>query len=417
MAQQWLYSRAGTQYGPVTAAELRQLATSGLLSPIDLVWKEGLSKWVSAVKVKGLFNAPSATNTALSSPSFALPSSTVTTDAVGSEDSDNHSEFSNADIQTVALCAQRIADIINESVKLARESKVLSTKLSRIGIAKQKVKEFKELVARYPFVEPTTLDTVEECIARMEVEFEQAGYLESAAQVERGNTEPICPYCNHRLDKMPGRKKQCPECGQHMLVRTRPSDRKKILIREDQSLQIEEQWAIAKGIHDPSIAPSKESEIERDRLREQFGREPSENEIKWYRLNNRLLEHMNAFQWGLYRNDRLSMGNILAREGRYLDALDVYLEVCYLDLNGPTNCGTLDPQILEQFPPFNPKEATLAPGVIVDINDLLKQQELSKRDASARFLEVASKVHRLLNLPLAPDKAWRQLSKDLNRIG
>lgn len=229
-----------------------------------------------------------------------------------------------------------------------------------------------------------------------------------------GNTEPICPYCGHQLDKMPGRKKKCPECAQHMLVRTRPSDRKKILIREDQALHIEEQWAIANGTHDQFLAERKTYETERNRLREKFGREPSENDIKWAQLNNELLEHANQFQWGLYRNARLSMGDVLKKEGRYLNALDTYLEVCYLDVNGPNNCGTRDPQILREFPPFNPKDGMLAPGVLGYVEDMLECQELSKNDAHARFLDIATKVQRSLNLPLLPNKAWKKLARELS---
>lgn len=69
-----------------------------------------------------------------------------------------------------------------------------------------------------------------------------------------GNTDPICPYCDHRLEKMPGRKKKCPACGQYMLVRTLPKSRKKVVIREEQAVLIEEQWAIANGTHDEFLA-------------------------------------------------------------------------------------------------------------------------------------------------------------------
>src|SRR5438105_1014407 len=73
-----------------------------------------------------------------------------------------------------------------------------------------------------------------------------------------GTSVPTCPYCGNQLDKMPGRKKKCPACAQYILVRTRPSDRRKILIREDQALQIEEQWAISNGTHAQFIAARKE---------------------------------------------------------------------------------------------------------------------------------------------------------------
>jgi hypothetical protein len=55
MADQWYYSRSGQQLGPVTGSELRQLAVQGLLSPIDLIWREGLTDWLPASRIKGLF--------------------------------------------------------------------------------------------------------------------------------------------------------------------------------------------------------------------------------------------------------------------------------------------------------------------------------------------------------------------------
>ena len=55
MAAEWYYSAEGEEHGPVSAAELRQFATSGQLQSDDLVWKEGLDEWVEARKIKGLF--------------------------------------------------------------------------------------------------------------------------------------------------------------------------------------------------------------------------------------------------------------------------------------------------------------------------------------------------------------------------
>ena len=60
MADEWYYSVQGNRFGPVGAAELRQLANSGQLSHSDLVWKEGLQSWATASKVKGLFAKPAA---------------------------------------------------------------------------------------------------------------------------------------------------------------------------------------------------------------------------------------------------------------------------------------------------------------------------------------------------------------------
>ena len=48
MANLWYYTSEGKQMKPVSGAELKQLAASGLLRPTDLVWTEGMPKWVRA---------------------------------------------------------------------------------------------------------------------------------------------------------------------------------------------------------------------------------------------------------------------------------------------------------------------------------------------------------------------------------
>jgi phage shock protein PspC (stress-responsive transcriptional regulator) len=53
--QQWFYSQSGQKFGPIDAAGLKKLATSGHLQLTDLVWREGMTEWSAAANVKGLF--------------------------------------------------------------------------------------------------------------------------------------------------------------------------------------------------------------------------------------------------------------------------------------------------------------------------------------------------------------------------
>ena len=53
---EWYYAKDNKQHGPVSAAELRQLATRGEIAPTDLVWCEKLDTWTPARKVGGLFD-------------------------------------------------------------------------------------------------------------------------------------------------------------------------------------------------------------------------------------------------------------------------------------------------------------------------------------------------------------------------
>lgn len=57
MAQEWYYQQNGQKHGPISGADLKQLVVAGKLQPTDLIWKEGMAKWVPARSVKGLFPA------------------------------------------------------------------------------------------------------------------------------------------------------------------------------------------------------------------------------------------------------------------------------------------------------------------------------------------------------------------------
>jgi hypothetical protein len=81
---QWHYSKDGHQQGPVSAEQLKQLASSGQLQPTDLVWKEGMAQWAEAGRVKGLFpvaavatSCPPPIPATSSPPSPAKPSTNV----------------------------------------------------------------------------------------------------------------------------------------------------------------------------------------------------------------------------------------------------------------------------------------------------------------------------------------------------
>jgi hypothetical protein len=62
MLEQWYYAHAQQEYGPFSAAQMKECAASGQIQPGDEVWKQGLTWRVSATKVKGLF-APAAVST------------------------------------------------------------------------------------------------------------------------------------------------------------------------------------------------------------------------------------------------------------------------------------------------------------------------------------------------------------------
>ena len=75
---QWFYSDAQQQQqGPITFAQLQQMAASGQIQPTSLIWNEGMSNWTPANQVNDIFNsAPSPGAPAPAAPNpYATPTS------------------------------------------------------------------------------------------------------------------------------------------------------------------------------------------------------------------------------------------------------------------------------------------------------------------------------------------------------
>lgn len=230
-----------------------------------------------------------------------------------------------------------------------------------------------------------------------------------------GYTDPICPYCHQALEKKPAQKKKCPRCGNFIYVRTRPSDRQKILVTEDQIPLVEEQWTkYYEQKEKERLQSDPEYRNMEAKLRKKWGNEPSVSDVRWALCNEHLVKHAKENNWGLYRNTKLEMAQILQKEKRERQALQTYLEVCYIDLNGPENRGGLhDVRLLKEYPPFDPRQAFLAPGVTGEVVDLADNLGLNLDEVKRVFMEIAQTVCVSMRLPVKPEKAWPKLVKEL----
>ena len=55
MAAEWYFAKGKQVFGPVDAAELKEMASTGRLSPNDRIRKEGMTQWVRASAARQLF--------------------------------------------------------------------------------------------------------------------------------------------------------------------------------------------------------------------------------------------------------------------------------------------------------------------------------------------------------------------------
>lgn len=227
-----------------------------------------------------------------------------------------------------------------------------------------------------------------------------------------------CPYCNKALEKIPAKKTECPFCRKFMYVRTRPKDNARVVVTKSEAEKIEEDWAIVSGTHDSFVAEKEKIEKEREILKKRFGKDPSENDVRWGVLNKSLIEQAQHGDWGLYRNTRFEMAEILRKEMKFEHALQTYLEVCYIDLNGPNNTGGInDKEMLKEFPPFDPKQsAFLAPGVVDLVERIMKKLELDKNKIKSIFIKHNSRIENSLRLPLSAEDSWHSLEKEIKSL-
>lgn len=58
MPSEWFYDVNGQRKGPISTQEFKTLARGGRIDRETLVWKEGLTDWVRAKQVKGIFKDP-----------------------------------------------------------------------------------------------------------------------------------------------------------------------------------------------------------------------------------------------------------------------------------------------------------------------------------------------------------------------
>ena len=201
-------------------------------------------------------------------------------------------------------------------------------------------------------------------------------------------TTPECPYCSHILEKMPGRKKKCPECKSYIFVRTSPISGNKVLIKEDQIPEIEEAWSIKNGTHQEYVFEKERQNRRIEHRQEQnlnasFKR--SDSDLNWSFLNSELEYFAQHSNWYGYRETKFEMAEQLLNEKKYENALFSYLEVAYRDLSSSEEL--IDSRVYEAI------------GKIKKANKM-KQSDIK---------EVWDKYIPRISLPLSRDEAWKEI--------
>ncbi|MEK9139091.1 MAG: hypothetical protein AAB393_18380, partial [Bacteroidota bacterium] len=149
-------------------------------------------------------------------------------------------------------------------------------------------------------------------------------------------------------------------------------------------------------------------------LAQTLDHEPSYEEVFQEVYNKQSLRHAQNMNWGLYRNTRYKLACLQARTNRLELALRHLIEVSYLDANGAQNLGRAhDPEFVKEFPLFDPKHGTQAPGILTEIADTSKSLGLSEKELEQAFLKVARPMFSSLKLPKSPEDAWAEIANEI----
>lgn len=236
-----------------------------------------------------------------------------------------------------------------------------------------------------------------------------------------GSLESKCPSCSHPLDLPPERKTRCPYCGKAIYLRTRPADRKRVLLTEDQAELVKEQWAMIDGVHAEYVFHHKRVRNTKARLASRLGEAPTAEQVRLELLIEDGEIHARRHQWGMFSAVRREMAEIVRRTSGSSRALPEYLEVCYLQLNGPNNLAihidrlTGTPMVDSRLPPWDPKHGQVTPLALARTRQLIEETRLERKAIREMFLDAASNLRASLSLPLSANRAWRRLDKCLFR--
>lgn len=117
-----------------------------------------------------------------------------------------------------------------------------------------------------------------------------------------------CPHCKMTLDLMPKRKTKCPLCGNDIYVRTDPFSKQKILLNRDDAFSLDTLKHL-----DVSQKEYKDTEKE---LSKKFKVSPSQGDVVWAILNERLLSAMKKSDWQQMKMLYWEQARLLYEQGK-----------------------------------------------------------------------------------------------------
>jgi hypothetical protein len=131
---------------------------------------------------------------------------------------------------------------------------------------------------------------------------------------------------------------------------------------------------------------------------------------QWNQPDLNPLMHAKSGDWRLARDEYLEMGRRVLAEGRVNQALNLFLYVCALDLNGAQDSGNLPKSLQNKFPGFDPSIAFLAPDAVEDLHWTAVAVGIGMDDLRDCFIRIAAAKF----FPVSAQKSWSVLDLALH---
>ena len=238
-----------------------------------------------------------------------------------------------------------------------------------------------------------------------------------------GVPSDTCPYCG-----LESKKATCKHYAQTAGSRSSVQDYKVwVKIRDEWAQTIDEQrtGGIGYPLHNSYLEGIRLRAAIMDVLVAAGETNGAETKAELLALDRERREYAKPWLWGLYCSATMEQAKCLdtyAKKNHGEDstrdrlALEKFMEVCYLDLNGANNSNpkyARDRELLRLSPPWDRKMAD-APMACC-IAD--RRGDMSKDDVKRLFLEVAERVQKEVDCPVKPTTAWNKLVKAMRDAG
>jgi hypothetical protein len=233
---------------------------------------------------------------------------------------------------------------------------------------------------------------------------------------------PVCPSCRAQITGTPRNGDLCPRCGSRYYLRKKPNSPTLFLLSAAQAAAFDQNAphpaapaAPAQGVQNGRArTPRPRNALGIDKRRFNWVWVHGTAEGQWRQLKRSLTLHARDGNWLLYRNARFEMAEVRRKQDRLREALELYLEVWYLDLNGPRDCwGVSGVRRIYEDAPFQPADGLTTPVVARWVNRIAERLYVDVLQLEREFGQIATRLYQSMHLPVTPRDAWLIARRDV----